>query len=204
MEDITTPREKILKRVRAALLNKFAAQFPDVEMESDIFSYSDPDKAVAFGKEFTASGGSFIYCHNEFDFHENLLIWLDKRGIKHLFVSDPELKKEMENLGLSQGGSPYETDSVPLLQAEAVIARNGSVVFSSSGTQRDALNMPVIAVKARLSKLCDDMRQALVILRNRYGEKLPSMMSILNGSIPIGEGGKKDREIVLFLINDRL
>jgi len=207
MEDITTPREKILKKVRAGLLNKFAAHFPDVEMETDIFHYSDEDHAVSFAKHFTKMGGGFIYCHNNFDFHENLIIWMEKKGIKHLLISDPDLKREIENLGLpiseSMGDHPEQTAA--LLAAEALTARNGGLLFSSATTQRDYLSgVQVVAVFGKLSKMGDDMRQALVTLKNRYGEKLPSLITFVQG--PLKENNKSGarKELVLFLVNDHI
>ncbi len=205
MEDITTPREKILKKVRAGLLNKFAAQFPDVEMESDLFTYADPDKAVAFGKAFTHSGGGFVYCHNTFDFQENLMVWMDKRNVRQFLVTDPDLRKEMDNLGLSVKEELNDDGGACLVKAEAIIARNGSIVLSSAGTGRHLLTAsPVLVVLAQLSRLCDDTKQALVLLRNRYGDKLPSLISLLHGSAA-GNGERNDgRELVLFVINDRV
>jgi L-lactate dehydrogenase complex protein LldG len=207
MEDITTSREKILKKVRAGLLNKFAAHFPDVEMETDIYSYPDEDHGVAFAKNFTASGGGFVYCHNRFDFHENLIMWMEKRGIKGLLVSDVDLRKEIQNLGLpvmeSMTDHPEQTAS--LLSAEALTARNGGIMFTSANTRREYLaEVQVVAVYGQLSKLGDDMKQALLTLKNRYGEKLPSLISFAQGPI---KGTKETKaqarsELVLFLVND--
>lgn len=207
MEDITTPREKILKKVRAGLLNKFATHFPDVEMETDIFHYPDEDHAVSFAKHFTNMGGGFIYCHNTFDFHENLIIWMEKKGIKHLLISDPDLKREIENLGLPIGESlgEHPEQTAALLSAEALTARNGGLLFSSATTQRDYLSgVPIVAVLGKLSKMGDDMRQALVTLKNRYGEKLPSLITFVQG--PLKENNKSGarKELVLFLVNDQI
>lgn len=207
MEDITTSREKILKKVRAGLLNKFAAHFPDVEMETDIYSYPDEDHGVAFAKNFTANGGGFIYCHNRFDFHENLIMWMEKRGIKGLLVSDAELKKEIQNLGLPviENLADHPDQTASLLSAEALTARNGGIMFTSASTRRDYLaGVQVVAVYGQLSKMGDDIKQALVTLRNKYGEKLPSLISFIQGPV---KGSKETKaqarsELILFLVND--
>ncbi len=207
MEDITTSREKILKKVRAGLLNKFAAHFPDVEMETDIYSYPDEDHGVAFAKNFTASGGGFVYCHNRFDFHENLIMWMEKRGIKGLLVSDAELRKEIQNLGLPviENLIDHPDQTASLLSAEALTARNGGIMFTSASTRRDYLSgVQVVAVYGQLSKMGDDIKQALVTLRNKYGEKLPSLISFIQGPV---KGNKETKtqarsELILFLVND--
>ncbi len=206
MEDITTPREKILKKVRAGLLNKFAAHFPDVEMETDIFHYPDEDHAVSFAKHFTSMGGGFIYCHNNFDFHENLIIWMEKKGIKQLLVSDPDLRREIDNLGLplSDKLEDHPDQSAALVAAEALTARNGGLLFSSATTQRDYLaGAPIVAVYGKLSKMGDDMRQAWVTLKNRYGEKLPSLITFVQGPVKENNATGARKELVLFLVNDQ-
>lgn len=207
MEDITTSREKILKKVRAGLLNKFAAHFPDVEMETDIYTYPDEDHSVAFAKNFTANGGGFVYCHNRFDFHENLIMWMEKRGIKGLLVSDVELRKEIQNLGLPviENLADHPEQTASLLSAEALTARNGGIMFTSSSTRRNYLaEVQVVAVYAQLSKMGDDMKQALVTLRNKYGEKLPSLISFVQGPVKTTKGTKaaSRTELILFLVND--
>lgn len=206
MEDITTPREKILKKVRAGLLNKFAAHFPDVELESDLYQYPDKDHAVAFAKHFTGMGGGFVYCHNVFDFHENLIIWMEKKGVKYLLVSDPDLKKELQNLGLPLAETPEEHpgQTVAVLSAEALTARNGGILISSATSMRTLpVSVETVAVMGRMSRMADDMKQALVILKNRYGEKLPSLISFIQGPNK-GEGMDIRRELILFLINDQV
>lgn len=207
MEDITTSREKILKKVRAGLLNKFAAPFPNVEMESDIYFYPDEDHAVAFAKNFTDAGGAFVYCHNRFDFHENLIMWMEKRGIKGLLISDPVLKKEIANLGLPivESLTDHPEQSAALLASEALTARNGGLMLSSATTHREHLSqVSVIAVYALLSKMGDDMKQALVTLRNKYGEKLPALISFIHGPLKGAKGQKSEArsELILFLVND--
>ncbi|MBI1223062.1 MAG: hypothetical protein GC180_10705 [Bacteroidetes bacterium] len=205
MEDITTPREKILKKVRSGLLNKFPTHFGDVELETELYKFSESDHAVAFAKHFTAMGGGFVYCHNAFDFHENLIIWMEKRGIKFLLVSDPDLKREMQNLGLPLAESPQEHpgQTAALLASEALMARNGGIVFSSSTTQRDLLNcVETVAVMGNLSRMADDMKHILVLLKNRYGEKLPSLISFIQGPSS-GQNAGVRKELILFLINDK-
>jgi L-lactate dehydrogenase complex protein LldG len=208
MDEITTPREQILKKVRAGLLNKFSSQFQDVEAESEVF-YKTEDLAVAFAKSYTQRGGGLIYCHNLFDFHENLIVWMERRGITRLLVSDSELKNELSSLGLpllDEIGT-HQENCATLLAAEAIIARNGGITFSSKNSQRDFLtNSPNLLIFAKLSSLGSDMRQALVIMKNRYGEKQPSLISFVQG--PTKSENQKEmvprKEMVLFLVNDTL
>lgn len=213
MEDITTPREKILKKVRASLLNKFAFHFPDVDQESEVFAFPEKELAVNFAKKFTGQGGGFVFCHNSFDFMENLITLIEKRSIKHLVCQEPELHRELGNLGLqverSYGEEP-EKEFV-IVGAEALIARNGAVMLSSVSTGHDLFaGKGTILVQAKLSRLVPDMKQALVLLRNRYGEKLPNLFTFVHGPAKIIGANREEikspdyrKEVLVFLINDK-
>lgn len=207
MEDITTPREQILKKVRAGLLNKFATPFQDVESDTDIFPPTG-DPAKAFAENFTLKGGGFIYCHNEFDFHESLIIWMEKKGISKLMVSDLALRSELKSLGLpiSEEFEEFHANSATLLSAEALTARNGGLVFSSKNSHRKLLaDSNILLVMAKLSALGNDMKHALLTLRNKYGEKQPSLISFMQA--PSNKGlsdTQQKRQMILFLVNDLL
>ncbi len=213
MEDITTPREKILKKVRASLLNKFAFHFPDVDQESEVFHFPEKDLAVNFAKKFTSQGGGFVFCHNAFDFNENLITFLEKRGIKHLVCQEPDLLKEMQNLGLQVEpayGEDPDKEGV-LVSAEALIARSGAVMLSSQSTGYDLFaGRGTVLIQAKLSRLAPDMKQAMVLLKNRYGARLPSLFTFVHGPAKIVGGNREDikspdfrKELIVFLINDK-
>ncbi|MGZ3764174.1 MAG: hypothetical protein ACXVA2_05900, partial [Mucilaginibacter sp.] len=61
MRDITTSKEKLLKKIRKALLEKRDNPYPNLE---DLPHYPQNDEMleVLFAEEFTAVSGQFIFC----------------------------------------------------------------------------------------------------------------------------------------------
>src|SRR5690606_27629846 len=156
--------------------------------------------------KFTLNGGGFIYCHNEIDFHESLIIWMEKKGIQKLMVSDTSLRSELKSLGLplSEDHLDFPANSATLLLAEALTARNGGLVFSSKNSNRKLLtDSSILLVVAKLSSLGNDMKHALLTMRNKYGEKQPSLISFMQapGKKDL-TAGKQKKEMILFLVND--
>ncbi len=210
MQDITTPREKILKKVRAGLLNKFPFHFSDVDQETDVFFYPKEEPEESFAVNYTRLGGGFIYCHNEFDFREKLIAFLEKRKHKKLFVQDRSLLEDLDNLGLETGSEQPDAPLPALLSAECIVARTGALVLSSTHASRKLIHeAETLIVRAQLSRTAIDMKEAFTLLKNRYGRDLPSMLSFVMGPARVIDKEKQvhkspdlRRELILFLVND--
>lgn len=214
MEDITTPREKILKKVRQALLNKPARQLPHIEAETSGFVPTENnDAAVDFAAAFTSRKGGFIYCHNFFDFVENFILLLEKRSWKQVLCPEEALYKELKDCGLpvvsTKEAGAEEPVKIAITGSEAVIGRSGAVLFSSRQNQRKPVLLPEIQlVIAYASHAVPEMKDSITLLKNKYGEKLPSLFTYLHGpgtayesdSNPAAAG---PAEMIVFLINDR-
>jgi len=61
----STSREKVLKKVRHALIYKTDNPFPHVDFDSPVYKPMGDTPDVNFAQEFTKVGGVFIYCENE-------------------------------------------------------------------------------------------------------------------------------------------
>ena len=64
MED-STSREKILKKVRTALLNKSRIEAGSIDYESNIYVESEDAIEIIFAQQFSDVGGNFIFCELE-------------------------------------------------------------------------------------------------------------------------------------------
>ena len=71
MEDSTT-REKVLKKIRAALLSKSSNPYPRIDYDSAVFATSDEDPLLIFADQLTAAGGHFILCDDDLEFVEGI------------------------------------------------------------------------------------------------------------------------------------
>ena len=77
MRDITTSKERLLKKIRKALLEKRDNPYPNLE---DLPHYPPTEELpeVIFAKEFTAVSGQFVFCEDEVQLIENLLNLADQ------------------------------------------------------------------------------------------------------------------------------
>lgn len=221
LEHQITSKEKILKKVRAALNYKSKSSYPNIDLESSVFVRPDGETlSEAFVRMFTANSGKFVYCDNKFDCIDKLLDLIEERKWKYLFCWDDNERILLEDSGISVITNRENLDKiqVAVTGCEALIALTGCILVSSSRNSRVlSIWPPVHIVIAHRSQIVTDMKESLNLLRNRYGRNLPSLMSYINGpsktaSFPPVEGDLKMEwltgahgpvEQILFLIDDR-
>lgn len=209
----STPKEKILKRIRQALLYKSKNPYANIDLESGVFTKDSRDLRVQFATQFTAAAGHFVYCENEFDYMDNLLTIIGERSISKIFCNETKLVNEFDDIGLEFTSSVenlMKTDAA-ITSCESLQARTGSILLSSRKNGRlPSISSPVHFVKAYTSQLVPDMRDSLLLLKNKYGSNLPSMLCYAAGpsrtsdierTLVIGAQGPK--EVFLLLIEDQ-
>lgn len=213
MERITS-KEKILKKVRQALNYKSKNPYHNLDLESSIYQNVPEMHSLErfFTENFIATGGTFIYCDNEFDLIDKLISLLEQRKWKHFFCEEEALQFRLKDSGIIFKDRFKSLDKIQaaISTCEVLIARTGSILFSSSQNTR---NLPVIpqtlVVIAGYSQMVLESKEAFVRIRNRYGKNLPHALHQVSGpvkSAAIGmnpiKGGSGPGELILFLLND--
>jgi len=211
--DESTSKEKILKKIRRALIVNSPNPYPDVDFESPIYNETNDEMAVTFAKAFTGVNGKFVFCNNQLEFAASLKSLIIENQWQHVFCTEENIKKI-----LIQHNIPFYFDESDLLQCEAgltlcefLIARLGSIMVSSAFVSGRRLNVypPAHLVLAYTSQLVPDLKHALVNIKEKYNDNLPSMISLITGpsrtadiekTLVMGAHGPKD--IYLFLIDD--
>src|ERR1017187_9097383 len=69
----STSKEKVLKKVRKALIQKTKSPYPNLDNDSQIYAADDESLDVIFAREFTKVSGQFVYCENEEECIEALI-----------------------------------------------------------------------------------------------------------------------------------
>ena len=92
MRDITTAKERLLKKVRKALLEKRDNPYPNLE-DLPHYPLNDELLEVTFAQEFTAISGQFVFCEDEVHFIENLLNLADQRKWHKIYCWEPALQE---------------------------------------------------------------------------------------------------------------
>ena len=211
MRDITTSKEKLLKKIRKALLEKRDNPYPNLE---DMPHYPPNGEMleVVFAEEFAAVSGQFAFCEDEIQFIDTLLNLAEERKWHKIYCWEPALQEL-----LTKYEYPYfETDKdfdqaeVGFTLCEALIARNGSILISNGNAagRRLSIYPPVHIVLAYTSQLVLDLKDGFKIIKDKYGKDLPSMISNVTGpsrtadiekTLVLGAHGPK--ELFVFLLD---
>lgn len=209
MEESTT-REKVLKKVRHALIYKTDNPFPQVDFDSPVYKPMNDTSDVNFAQEFTKVGGVFIYCENESEVVSTLSALNTECEWHNIYCAEPEFQYM-----LTQAGVPFESDedslqqlSVGITGCEFLIARLGSVMVSSKTSRRLNVYPEIHVVIAYANQLIDDLKDAFVAVQAKYEGKLPSMLSVITGPSRTADiektlvmGAHGPRELFLILVD---
>jgi L-lactate dehydrogenase complex protein LldG len=211
MRDITTSKEKLLKKIRKALLEKRDNPYPNLE---DLPHYPPNDELleVIFAQEFTAVSGQFVFCEDELQFIETLLNLADQHKWHKIYCWEPALQDILTRYDYPffETDKDFEQAEVGFTLCEALIARNGSILLSSSGMagRRLSIYPPIHIVLAYTSQLVPDLKDGFKLIKNKYGDKLPSMITTVTGpsrtadiekTLVLGAHGPK--ELFVFLLD---
>lgn len=213
MQDSTTSKEKILKKIRKALIHKSQQEIGDVNTESEIFSTPDEPLELQFAQNFVNINGKFVFCEDENEFLINFANIARENDWQHLFCLEPAIKALLKH-----GNIPYFDQEAQLMDTdigltfcECLVARTGSVIISSK--QASGRRLPIYSnfhiVIAYTSQLVFHLKDALKYIREKYNNQLPSMISTITGPSrtadiekTLVQGAHGPKEIFVFLIDD--
>jgi L-lactate dehydrogenase complex protein LldG len=214
METVTT-KEQVLKKIRQGLMNKAPGRNPDVDLESPIYNANIDNAALLFAQQFTQVAGEFIYCDNRFDFIDNLITLIETRRWSSIYCWENALQDQLKDADIKfvRDDSDLESMEAGITLCEGLVARTASVMVTSrqKAGRRLTIYPPAHIVVAYTSQLVFEIKDALQLLKNKYGSNLPSMISFITGpsrtadieqTMVIGAHGPK--ELYVFLIEDMI
>jgi L-lactate dehydrogenase complex protein LldG len=213
MRDSTTSKEKILKKIRKALIHKSPQEIGDIDNDSEIFTSSEEPLEIQFAQNFSALNGKFVFCENEADFLENFDFISKDNEWQNLFCLEPKLKDLLKKgkIKFSDKEENLLATDIGLTYCECLIARTGSVMITSK--QASGRRLPVYAnfhiVVAYTSQLMNNIKDGLKYIKEKYNNQLPSMISTITGPSKTADiektlvqGAHGPKEIFVFLIDD--
>jgi L-lactate dehydrogenase complex protein LldG len=211
MRDITTSKEKLLKKIRKALLEKRDNPYPNLE-DLPMYEPNDELLEVLFAEQFTAVSGQFVFCEDEIQFIENLLTLAEERKWHKIYCWEPPLQEILTKYEYPffETDKDFEDAQVGFTLCEALIARNGSIMLSNANMagRRLSIYPPVHIVLAYTSQLKTDLKDGFKLLKAKYGHQLPSMVTTITGpsrtsdiekTLVLGAHGPK--ELFVFLLD---
>ncbi|MFM2134809.1 MAG: hypothetical protein RL021_209 [Bacteroidota bacterium] len=181
-----TSRELMLKRIRQALIHKTDPKFPHPDWDTPVHENvkgESPEEQFAFA--FMKIGGHFTFCENEVECIEHLIRLSESKGWKQFHCWDPDLQRMLKQFEFpfTREDNSFPEGMVGITGCEALVSRLGSVIVSSGiGSGRRLFVAPTYhVVIARSSQVVPDLKDALQLIRTKYGEQVPSMIASLAG-----------------------
>lgn len=215
MQNSTTSKEKVLKQIRQALIHKSSQEIGDVDKESEIFTTSEEPLEIQFAQNFLALNGKFIFCENTDEFIENFSFIAKDNNWKNLFCLEPTIKDlfNKAKIKFSDREGDFLATDIGITLCECLIARTGSLMITSK--QASGRRLPIYAnehvVIAYTSQLVVHVKDALKLIREKYNNQLPSMISTISGPSrtadiekTLVQGAHGPKELFVFLIDDML
>lgn len=210
----TTAKEQMLKKIRHALLQKREHPYPNFEETALHVDAAEPAD-VLFAQRLTAVAGHFIYCEDEVSFIEGLLALAEQEKLRRMYAWEPHVRKLLDHYEFPyfQTDKDFPQAEAGITGCDALIARSGSVLVSNGGAagRRLSIYPHIHIVVAYASQLVMDIKDGLDIIRQRYGDNVPSLISLITGpsrtadiekTLVLGAHGPKN--LYVFLLEDRL
>jgi len=212
MYDESTTKEKILKKVRKALIHKSAGG-TNVDFDSDIFRKAEEPLEIIFAQQLTKLNGKFIYCENQKELSENLSSLMEENKWEKIFSFEKSVKEILKksNLPFSENEKDISHVNVGVSLCEYVVARTGSVLATSR--QNAGRRLPAFAnyhiVIAYTSQLVYTLQEALSGIKKKYEKNFPSMIVNITGPSrtadiekTLVQGAHGPKEIYVFLVEE--
>lgn len=213
MQDSLT-KEKILKKIRAGLIEKTPNPFPKLDTEVRLFEMQDSERELVFAKAFTQQGGHFLFNQNHLDFVEDFLGLCEAKKWKQFYCLEKNISNFLTTLEFAHTNINDHAANAEVLitNCECLIARTGTLVFSSKQAAGKILTSKskVLILLANVEQLVDDIKDAMHLIKVKYNSNYPSEVNILSGPFTDNavsvSNTENYKEVYLFLIdsNDML
>lgn len=159
-------RDKILKRIRQALIDKAPDPFPGVNFFSKTDEYDEQEfPELLFAEKFIAAGGHFTFCENESELKAFLQHAARQLNAGSIACSHPKLKILTEDL-ISVTTSPANDPDISISSCFCLSAYPPSLILSSSSVLHSSKYHIIVAdaqntvhdLKSGLNKIKDAVR----------------------------------------------
>ena len=181
---MSSSKDNILSKIRKALEKPVPLPFPQAENSFDLYHPPADDLTVLFAQNFTALLGKFAYCENHQELASLLKEIIAARNWKEVYCVEEGLKYLFQKNGFSDFSTKSIAEAdVAITSCELLVARTGTMVLSSALPEGRTASVyaPVHICIAEASQIVYDVGDALEYMKEKYGVKLPSMISFATG-----------------------
>ena len=203
-------KENIMNRIKEALLKPVPLPFPNREKEENNFVENTDELDILFAKEFKALQGNFCYCENKAELKNQLQLLIANKGWTKIFYKENTFVNQLIELGIEQYNNLASCE-VSLTDCESLVARTGTMVLGTgqASGRTTSVYAPIHVCIAYTSQIVFDVKDALILMQEKYGANFPSFVTFASGpsrtadiekTLVTGVHGPK--EVYCFLVGD--
>lgn len=209
---VSPAKENILKKIRQALSHSTPVPFPQSEGNNSVYTPAQQELEVEFAEKFTNLLGKFIYCVNEQEMVAQLNTLVKYNDWKNIFCREDAMKNVLQKNTINYlSESDLNNCDVSITGCELLIARTGSIVMSAAQQSGRTVSVyaPIHICIAYTNQLVYDIKDGLLILKEKYKNNLPSLITFATGpsrtadiekTLVVGVHGPK--EVYVFLVDN--
>jgi L-lactate dehydrogenase complex protein LldG len=179
--------------------------FPQSEGVSSLHQPAKEELEILFAKVFTQLQGKFAYCENEADLLQQLQQLITKKEWTKIYCCESPWNDSFSNTIHLAGCDASITG------CEYLVARTGTIVMSAAQHSGRTVSVyaPIHICIAYTNQLVYDLRDSLQLLKDRYVDNFPSLITYASGpsrtadiekTLVTGVHGPK--EVYLFLVDN--
>lgn len=205
-------RENIINKIKQALKKPTQVPFPNRSSAEFVYQRPIQEPELEFAENFTKLQGRFSFCATMQELIEQLNILAESRQWKKIICKEEGLKRNLVAKGFSGINdtiSLHDCDAA-ITTCEALVARTGSILLSNNSASGRATSVyaPVHICIAYTKQLVYDISDSLNLMKEKYGNNLPSVVSLATGpsrtadiekTLVVGVHGPK--EVFCFLVD---
>ncbi len=212
--NISPAKENILKKIRQALSESTPLPFPQAEGNGQVFPASLQPMEFEFAEHFNSLLGKFVYCVSQEEAAAQLNTLATQRNWNKIVCHEPGLKSMFQKNAFNKfSDSPLVDCDAAVTSCEALIARTGSILMSTAQESGRTVSVyaPIHICVASTNQLVYDVKDGLQLLKDKYGNKLPSFITLATGpsrtadiekTLVVGVHGPK--EVYCFLVDEEI
>ncbi len=202
---VSVEKENILKKIRRALSHPVPVPFPKSEGTSSVFLPATDSLDLVFAQEFINMQGKFAFCINETEMLQQLEQLITEKKWTKIYCNTDKWEAQFSNTINLPGCDASITD------CEFLVARTGSIVMSAAQQSGRTISVyaPIHICIAYTNQLVYDLKDSLQLLKDRYVDNFPSLITYASGpsrtadiekTLVTGVHGPK--EVYLFLVDN--
>jgi L-lactate dehydrogenase complex protein LldG len=200
-------RQEILNKLKKAVHPE--PEKPD--FDTPVYFPIDLPLEQAFKENLEKVNGSVYIYETEQELSKNLSLFLSSFSNEVICCKEEELQNILSkgNITFSESDDIPKSIEVGITSCEFLIAHTGSIIVSSAltGGRQLFVYPPVHLVIAKKSQLVDYHGAAYTNIQNKYGENLPSQITLITGpsrtadiekTLVLGAHGPRELHVFLY------